>query len=163
MVVSLSKRLDFSLLIQSTKMLTVPVHWFGRTLICPGAEICPACYCSRPKKYHYVAATVKKRLEVVELCDSLGRTFIELAATFPGCTLAGFWSYGKRANKRSIWDIEKIGYAPEHRVDVQDSVLIDEVSSLYQLPIGATSEPLATWFERIKRSHIPLLKNCVIA
>lgn len=163
MVVSLSKRLDFALLIQSQRVLTIPVHWFGRTLICPGPELCPACYCSRSKKYHYVAATVSKKLSVVELCDSLTRALLEVAATFEGCKLAGFWARGKRANKRSCWDIEKIGYSPELCVVVPDSVLIDEISSLYQLPIGAKGESLPTWFERIKACHVPLLKNCVIA
>ena len=60
MVVSLSKRTSFSMCIQSPAFVCVPVHWFGRTLICPGDEICPACAVGRKKCYWYTVATVSK-------------------------------------------------------------------------------------------------------
>lgn len=163
MVFSLSKRCDFSLFVQSRSFVTLPVHWFGRTLLCPGDDRCPACHCCRPKRYHYAACTIERRLEVVEFCDSLGRCFTEVAATFPGCTLSGFWARGRRANKRSVWDLEKVGYAPEHIKEVADRVVIDAISSLYQLPLGAPGEPLRTWVDRVRCCHVPLLSNCVIA
>lgn len=162
MVISLSKRTDFSLLVQSTRLTTLSVHWFGRTLICPGPDLCPACHCARPKRYHYIVATIAKKLEVVELCDSLGRTFVELASTFPGCSLRGFWALGARRTVRSIWDIDKLGYSPDFVKEVRDSVLINGVSSLYQLPFGKSDETIPTWLERVNCCHVPLLTKCVL-
>lgn len=162
MVVSLSKRLTFSMCLQSKAFVHLPVHWFGRTLLCPGYDRCPACKISRPKSFWYTAATMERKIEVVEMCDSLGRQLQEFAATLQRFQFRGIVARGNRANKRNTWTLLKCELREELIKDVADSVLIDAISQLYQLPLGRPGLSIEEWLKSAALVHLPLLSKCVI-
>ena len=161
-VYSLSKRTVFSLCIQSKCMACLPVHFFGRTLLCPGVETCPACTISRPKCYWYAICTVERKLEVVEFCDSLARAILEQCATINVKWSSGVVVRGSRKSKRSMWTLDEFTLHAEFAKQVADKVLIDGISTLYQLPIGRAEESAGDWLQRVKTCHVPLLARCVI-
>lgn len=162
MIVSLSKRTQFSLCLQSPFMLCLPVHWFGRTLICPGEPQCPACKIGRKKCYWYALATVNKRIETVEFCDSLARSLQDFSATVAAKSLRGIVARGHRSTKRSTWTMDELTVHPELVGEAPAGALIDAVSQLYQLPQTREREDVRAWLALVKDFHLPLLTNCVI-
>lgn len=162
MVVSLSKRTQFSLCTQSASFVCIPVHWFGRTLMCPGEEQCPACKIGRKKCYWYTLATINKRIEVVEMCDSLARSLQEFGYTLAATSFRGLVARGHRSSKRSVWTMDELSFHPELITETSERLLIDGISQLYQLPVIDRSLSLKAWFEAVKTYHLPALANCCI-
>jgi len=106
---------------------------------------------------------MNKRIEVVEMCDSLARHVFSLTSSaLPAASWSGIVVRGHRTNKRSIWTVDEFTYRPELRVDVSAKVLIDAVSQLYQLPINGHTE-IQAWLESVKKCHVPHLAKCVIS
>ena len=162
MVVSLSKRTTFSLCLQSPAFVCVPVHWFGRTLICPGEEQCPACAFGRKKVYWYTAATMNKRVEVVEMCDSLARSLMDFAYTLQRPTFRGIVARAHRPSNRGMWQMDELSLHEELVTEVSDQLLIAGISSLYQLPVVPRGASIREWFDKVKTCHLSLLSNCVL-
>lgn len=162
MLFSLSKRTSFRMCLQSPGFLQMRVHWFGRTLICGGSKLCPACNFNRGKDYWYAAATIERKLEIVEMCDSLARQLIEFHHSIDRRSAEGLCVAAKRSSKRSTWTLEKLEYHPELVRPVSDRLVIDAVSSLYQLPFGPEGEDIHQFAERAKKAHVALLQKCVI-
>ena len=157
MIVSLSKRTQFSLLIQSTSIMSCPVHFVGRTFWCPGEESCPACPYSRAKWYHYALCTVEKKIECVEFCDSLIKTIREILSCVQPFRMSGAVVRGSRSTKRAMWKLDECQHRLELLRPVTDFALCDAVSLLYQLPRPKAEENAAQWVERVKKCHVPLL------
>lgn len=160
MIFSLSKRTSFRMCLQSPGFIEVRVHWAGRTLICAGDKSCPACAFNRGKSYWYAAATIEKKLEVVEMCDSLARQLIDFHHTIARSSAEGIVCIGKRPAKRSTWTLEKLEYMPDLVRPVSDRVLIDAIASLYQIPFSPEGETLQQFGTRMKKAHLALLSNC---
>lgn len=162
MIVSLSKRTVFSIMLASDRLFRIPVHFFGRTFFCPGEEFCPACPFSRPKAYWYTCATMDKRMEVVEICDSLARAVNEGIATLRLESAVGVIIRGSRKSKRSVWDIDQFDFRADLGTRGSDKLFVDQLSALYCCPLGKSGEAPQDWFGRVKNCHIPLLAKCVI-
>lgn len=154
------------MLIASPTIHAVQVHFFGRSLLCPGSDDCPACYCHRPKTFWYVAATMNKMLELVEMCDSLGREIREKMYTFGQQSPRGFIVGAERRAKRAMWAIKEFAYQPELASVHSEAMMVDRFAKLYQLPFpqvrGDDVHAFANFLKDHRKAHVSLLARCVV-
>lgn len=165
-VISLSKRTEFRLLIQSKQLHQVQVHWFGRTLLCPGGDDCPACYCSRPKTFWYCAATINRQIELVEMCESLGSEVRSRIYQDGAQTLEGWIVGASRRTVRMQWSIKELCQQRDLVCSPPESLLINRFGKLYQLPLQlerATPDlTFVQYLESAKKCHISALAKLVV-
>lgn len=149
-------------MVADAMMATFNTHFSGRTLICAGPGVCPACLVERPRAKSYIVAVMAKRLELVELCSSLRAAVDEALRKVSGSSLMGLVVAASRTACRRPWVLTEWGYRPELVSQAPASAMAELIADLYRLPPGPQFETVSDVVRRGGLCHADLLRGTVL-
>jgi len=147
-------------------VITLPVHYFGRSIPCAG-ENCEACLYRSPRRLSYCALCTPHGVPAMyELCESFMSSVIEGmsavgAEVFRDAT-RGLVVSAKRASTRNAWCVERLELVSRRGQVVTMVELLGAVTRLYRLPLPLPSEEWQSWFERVRVEQNDLLKASLL-
>lgn len=158
MITSLSKRTSARFLIASEHALGVQVHWVDRSYLC-GGENCVACDFQTPRTTWFVAATMGRQLQVLEICQSLMTSIHAKMSALSITSTKGVICTVKRAAVRSQWSWESFDHRPDLASVVSDDFVTTQVAALYRLPGPVCGETAAHWLRKARVLHQAILNS----
>lgn len=146
--------------------ITLPVHYFGRSIPCAG-ENCEACLYRSSRKLSYVAFCSPEGIcSDMELCESfMGGVYTAMSAGGAGGEhgeVAGLVVAATRASTRSGWAIERVERRALRVPGVAMPELLGKVARLYRLPVAFNGESWRDWFERVRPEQNDLLRALLL-
>lgn len=158
MIVSLSKRTAARFLIASEQALGVHVHWMDRSYMC-GGDGCVACKYQTPRVTWFVAATMGRQLQTIEICQSLMTSIFAKMSSFSITSTKGVIVTVKRATVRAQWTWEHFDHRPELASVVSTDFVANAVAALYRLPPPVCGETAEHWLRKSKILHQSVLSR----
>lgn len=146
--------------------ITLPVHYFGRSIPCAG-ENCEACLYRSSRKLSYVAfSSAEGVCTDVELCESfMAGVFTAMSASGAGGEtgeVGGLVVSATRASTRNGWAIERVERRALRVPRVAMPELLGKVARLYRLPVAFKGESWRDWFERVRPEQNDLLRAALL-
>jgi len=151
-----------SVVLLGPEVLSLPTHWVGRQLVCPGEE-CPACDGQFPRVFHYLGAAFERSpgrwgMGLLEMSDTtMGRAQAQFSA------LGVKWERGaglllsRRYTKSPLVAAPQCCMREPGNLVLNLLMLVQALAVLYQMPPQTGSQTLQEWSESVKpvlRSHL---------
>lgn len=147
MLRSLSKLKEAVFQVVSPRMISVPIHWVGRSVLCAG-EHCPACQLRMPRMVHYVGACVREQVCTLEVCGSVASIIANSWGALGVSTPCGLKFWLVRDNCRDQWTLKETAPRPVARV-VSEWEVVRDVALALRLPGPGDGEVYRTWYHRV--------------
>lgn len=149
-----------------SELITLPIHYFGRSIPCAGPD-CEACLYRSARLLGYAALCGTDGVaKFYELSESFTLSVRE-AMSAAGIRVVKDAAHGlvvaaHRATTRNGWLVDRVELVLRRGVSVETPQLLGQVSRLFRLPTPLSSESWSSWFERVRGSQNDLLRACLL-
>lgn len=145
----------------SVRTFSVPTHWVGRSVPCPGQD-CSMCVCRSPRQLFFVGLAINHHRAVVEVPETLSQCFYAAFAQVGGSDLSGIVVSVARAGSREGWQLGDFRREKLRQVVVAETEVAASVAQLYRLEKPCVGETFVEWFERVRSGQAEILDRCVL-
>lgn len=152
-----------SLVVQvlSVRTFSVPTHWVGRSVPCPG-EDCSMCVVRSPRQLFFAGLATASRRAVFEIPETLSGVFYAAFAQVGGVDLSGIVVSASRADARRGWQLDDCRREKLRQVAVAETEVASSVGQLYRLQRPCVGEGFVEWFDRVRSGQDEILRRCVL-
>lgn len=145
----------------SVRTFSVPTHWVGRSVPCPGQD-CSMCVCRSPRQLFFVGLAINHHRAVVEIPETLSQCFYAAFAQVGGDNLSGIVVSAQRVDSRSGWQLGEFRREKLRQVVVSETEVAASVGQLYRLQRPCVGEGFVEWFDRVRAGQEEILQKCVL-
>jgi len=161
MIVSLGRSTKVAVQFLVQRVCVLPVHWFGRSVLCCGVD-CPACSFRSPRLMYYAGVVYKSQRVVVELPSSMADVVDGACRMCNVDNPMGVAVHCERNNPREAWRLLDARRVPAAVDPYTESNVAREVALCMRIATPMATETWREWLERVRITQMPVLRNCVV-
>lgn len=159
MIANLAKEKVVTLQVVCSRVIGVPVHWLGRSVMCSG-ENCPACQFRLPRQMFYAGVCYLRQRRVIEWPSSAATCIDEACRACATSSPAGIVMEMRRSSARDCWRLINAKTAALAVDPMTDFDICRELAAMMRVGSPVVGESAATWLNRVRPSQRALLSQC---
>ena len=158
MVRTLSKERSVVLQVLTSRLFCVPIHWMGRSVMCAG-EDCPACGFRLPRLMYYLGCQLQQQVRVLEVPSSFAQLCVEACNSVGRPEPLGLVIRCNRGGSRDCWHLIEAKVAQLAADPMSERALCQQLAIAYRVGGPRDGELFREWFERVRVTTKPVLRN----